>query len=63
MHRKGVSKLLGLDCTIQYGKGKENIVADALLRREEKGSCKAVTARAPKWIKEVVDSYENIGRL
>jgi len=47
LQRKGVSKLLGLDYIIQYKKGKENIVADALSRREGEGTCKAITAVVP----------------
>ena len=37
--RKGVCKLMGMDYTIVYRKDKENVVADALSRREEKGEC------------------------
>jgi len=55
---KGVSKLLGLDYVIQYKKGKENIVADALSQREEEGTCKAITIVVPDWVKEVPESYE-----
>lgn len=38
LQKKGVTKLLGLDYRIQYRKGKENTVADALTRRKE-GVC------------------------
>jgi len=60
LQRKRVSNLLGLDYTIQYRKGKENMVADALSRGEENGSYKVVTIVTPEWIKEVVDRYVNI---
>lgn len=32
--------MLGMDYTIQYRKGKENTMADILLRKEEQGSYK-----------------------
>ena len=59
MQRKEVSKLVGLDYTIQYKKGKENLVTDALSKREEKRSCKAITAVTPDWVKDIVGSYAN----
>ena len=54
---------MGLDYTILYRKGKENVVADALSRREVKGNegqCYGITTVVPKWVKEVEQSYENI---
>jgi len=50
LQRKGVSKLMGLDFTIQYQKGKENIVADALSRRDKVGNCQAISVVLPAWI-------------
>lgn len=52
-----------MDYTIKYRKGKDNLVADALSRRDEKGSCKAITVVTPEWIKEVVSSYVNTAWL
>jgi len=49
--------LLGLDYSIQYRKGKENTVADALSRREENRECRAVSVLVPDWIKEVSCNY------
>mgnify|MGYP003366292506 CR=1 FL=1 len=38
IQKKGLTKLLGLDYTIQYRKGRNNLVADALSRLEEEES-------------------------
>jgi len=53
---------MGLDYTILYRKGKENVVADALSRREVKedgGQCYDITVVVPEWVKEVEQSYEH----
>ena len=53
---------MGLDYTILYRNGKENIVANALSKREEidkEGQCHKITAVVLEWMKEVVQSYEN----
>lgn len=52
-------KLMGLDYVIQYRKGKENRVADALSRKEsEEGAIQAISGTIPEWITEIVKSYE-----
>lgn len=38
LQQKGIAKLLGLQYTIQYKKGIENRVADALSRKGEEGN-------------------------
>jgi len=53
-----MAKLMGLDYPIQYKKGKENVVADALLRRHEEGSVAAITIIIPEWCQQVIESYE-----
>jgi hypothetical protein len=62
-------KLLEFNYKIEYKKGKENTVADALSRQfqvedEEThnthltSSCSQITVAVPKWLHEVQDSYE-----
>lgn len=53
---------MGLDHTILYQKGEENVIADALSRREVKeneGQCYGITAVVPEWVKVVEKSYES----
>jgi len=52
-------KLTGLDYSIQYRRGKENVVVDALSRCQEEGSTSAITVVVPEWCQEVIDSYAN----
>ncbi|KAE8658878.1 Choline/ethanolaminephosphotransferase 1 [Hibiscus syriacus] len=57
--KKGLTKLLGLDYTIQYRKGKSNVVVDALSRTwEDQAQCLAmgVTVLVPTWVHEIEDS-------
>jgi len=49
---------MGLDYSIQYKKGKENVAADALSRCHEKGSLVAITTLVLEWCQEIITSYE-----
>ncbi len=52
-------KLMGLEYTIKYRKGKENLAADALSRVvPELSDNQAITASIPAWIEEIAGSYE-----
>lgn len=51
--------MLGLDYIIQYKKGNENGVADALSRRyEDSSQLLAISAVVPSWLEEVLATYE-----
>ena len=52
-----MSKLMGLDCVIQYRKGYENKVVDALSWCLEDGGTVAITALTLDWFLEVTSSY------
>ena len=58
LQKKGMAKLMGLDYTIQYKKGRENVVADTLSRCQEKGETTAITALILSLYQEVANSYE-----
>ena len=48
---------MGLDCTIQYRKGKENVAANALSQCFEEGMVAAITLVLPDWLQEVTANY------
>lgn len=59
--QRAFTKLLGLQYKIAYRKGSTNSAADALSRKEteEEALLLAVSTCTPKWLKEVVSSYDN----
>ncbi|KAL0282970.1 UNVERIFIED_CONTAM: Retrovirus-related Pol polyprotein from transposon gypsy [Sesamum angustifolium] len=62
LQQKWVCKQLGLDYEVQYKKGKENIAADALSRREQ-GECATITVTIPSWVTDIQKSYEQDDEL
>jgi hypothetical protein len=59
IQHKLLIKLLGYDYRIEYKKGRENKAADALSRAPNQASLQVLSSNVPKWITEVIDSYEN----
>jgi RNase H-like domain found in reverse transcriptase/Integrase zinc binding domain len=67
MQHRGLSKLLGLTYKIEYKKGVENKVVDALSRREGhigqllvcNEKIQSVSELIPRWMEEIRDSYRN----
>ncbi|GMJ00774.1 hypothetical protein HRI_003746600 [Hibiscus trionum] len=61
IQKKGLTKLLGLDYVIQYRKGKLNIAADTLSRRDSTQSeLHQITATTitPTWMLDIAESYQ-----
>ena len=67
LQHKWLTKLLGLDYEIQYKKGIDNGVTDALSRRTiayhsevcptKHGTLNAISSAQPAWVQELLDSY------
>ena len=53
--------MLGYDFEIIYKKGKQNVVADALLRKDEdvESLLYAISILQPEWITEARDEWKN----
>lgn len=61
IQHKLMIKLLEFDHTIEYKQGKENMVTDALSRRDPPGTslCCAITTVQPAWLEDIELSYVN----
>lgn len=61
IQHKLLLKLLEFDYSIEYKKGKDNIVADALLRKDHtmEGQCSQMTIIQAEWLDDIRKSYEN----
>jgi hypothetical protein len=59
--QKWVTKILGYDFEIVYKKGKQNVVADALSRKDEdvEAFLCAISIIQPNWIIEARDEWKN----
>lgn len=62
LQQKWFSKMLGYAYEISYKKGVENVVSDALSRKEEEiqeGSINALSGVIPSWTQDIIASYDN----
>jgi hypothetical protein len=59
--KKWVTKILGYDFEIVYKKGKKNVVADALSRKDQyvEAFLCAISIIQPDWIIEARDEWKN----
>jgi len=59
----GLQKLMGLDFSIEYKKGKDNLVADALLKVRHNASIAAILHFSPHLMTEAIGSWKAYSKL
>lgn len=57
IQHKLLLKILEFDYTIEYKKGKENLVADAPSRKEQPAECAHITVIQAEWLSDVKNIY------
>lgn len=57
--QRAFTKLLGLNYTIRYKKGKENSAADALSRANFSESLATISCCRPAWLEDIASSYNS----
>jgi hypothetical protein len=58
IQHKLMVKLMGYNYKVEYKKGRENRVADALSRRPQESELMSITTVVPLWINDVLFSYD-----
>ena len=59
IQHKLLVKLLGYNYKVEYKKGKENKVADALSRVQHTTIVQAISLVVPVWIEQVINTYQD----
>ena len=60
---KWLAKLMGYDFTIEYKKGKDNVIADKLSRREEDGEINTISTLVPHWLESIREEVRSNSTL
>ena len=54
---------MGYDFQVEYQKGVENLVADALSRKEEKAKLAAISTPVPRWLDTIKEKVLTNSKL
>lgn len=63
VHKKWLVRVMGYDFVILYKAGKENVVVDALSRREEQGELLALSTPFPRWLTTIQEEVAANSKL